>query len=163
MTTFDFAALTIIVLSLLLGLWRGAVSEIVAIMVWICLFLSVQYGTEPVSELLSFTIENPVYRIAGSMVAIAIVVLVVGAGVRLLCVRLVRGIGLGLIDRFFGAVFGCFRGVVILLILVLLGGMSGIPKQPWWREAALSPPLETVVIAFKGFMPAKFSARIHFH
>lgn len=163
MTAFDFAALTIISLSLLLGLWRGAISEILAILVWICLFLSVQYGTETVSELLSFTIENHVYRIAGAMVAIAIAVLVVGAGVRLLCVRVIRGVGLGLIDRLLGAAFGCLRGVAILLILVLIGGMTGIPKQPWWRDALLAPPLETVVIAFKGFMPAELSARIHFH
>jgi membrane protein required for colicin V production len=32
------------------------------------------------------------------------------------------------------------RGLLVVMVLVGLGGMTSAPKQPWWKEATLSPP-----------------------
>ncbi|MCF8177256.1 MAG: CvpA family protein, partial [Sulfuritalea sp.] len=39
MTAFDYAVLTVIAASVLLGLWRGVVSEILALAAWVVAFL----------------------------------------------------------------------------------------------------------------------------
>ena len=70
--------------------------------------------------------------------------------------------GLGWADRTLGAVFGAGRGVLVALILVLIGGLTPLPKEVWWREATLAPPLETAVIAAKPWLPAEVAKRIRY-
>ena len=48
------------------------------------------------------------------------------------------------------------------LILVALGGMTSLPKERWWREAHLSPPFETAVLASQHWLPPEVSKRIRF-
>lgn len=43
--------------------------------------------------------------------------------------------GLGSADRGLGFLFGIFRGVVIVLILVLIAGWSALPQEIWWIES----------------------------
>ena len=72
------------------------------------------------------------------------------------------GGGVGLWDRLLGAMFGIARGALVVLVAVLVGGMTDLPKAPWWREAVLAPPLETVVIAMKAWLPADVAKRIRY-
>ena len=92
----------------------------------------------------------------------ALAVIVLFALARMLLKALVSTVGLGGIDRLFGAGFGILRGVVVVLMLVLAAGMTSLPASSWWKEAALSPPLETAVIAVKPWLPQVLSARIKY-
>jgi membrane protein required for colicin V production len=63
-------------------------------------------------------------------------------------------------DRVLGAVFGMLRGMLVVLILVLLGGLTALPRQPVWRDAMLSPPLEAAALTAKLYLPSELSKRI---
>ena len=39
------------------------------------------------------------------------------------------------------AVFGAARGLVVVLAFVLVAGLTALPRQDWWQNAALGPPL----------------------
>jgi membrane protein required for colicin V production len=58
--------------------------------------------------------------------------------------------------------FGLARGVLVSMVLVGLGGMTAAPKQSWWKEAALSPPLETAVLVARQWLPGDLAKRIRF-
>jgi membrane protein required for colicin V production len=76
--------------------------------------------------------------------------------------RLFRVAGLGLADRVLGAIFGLARGIVAVLIAVLLAGFTALPREPAWRNALLSQPLETAVIAAKPWLPRDVAERVRY-
>ncbi|HNJ77630.1 MAG TPA: CvpA family protein, partial [Azospira sp.] len=73
-----------------------------------------------------------------------------------------KALGLTAVDRLLGVVFGLARGMLIVLIAVAVGGMTSAPKERWWRDAALSEPLETAVLASRPWLPPEAAKRIHF-
>jgi membrane protein required for colicin V production len=73
-----------------------------------------------------------------------------------------RAIGLGPLDRFLGAVFGIARGVLVVAATVLVGGLTALPQQAWWRDAWLAPPFETAVLAIKPWLPPAVAKRIKY-
>ena len=76
--------------------------------------------------------------------------------------ELLRAAGLGATDRFFGALFGIARGLAVAFVVVLIGGLAGVSKEPWWRDALFSAPLESAVIAAKPWLPAEVADKIRF-
>lgn len=162
MTVFDYIALTIVALSLAFGLWRGMVSEIIALVAWgLGIFAAFQFGSE-VGAMLPGGIDDPTLRALVGCVLVFIGVLIVMALVRILIVKAVKALGLSVSDRLLGMFFGLARGLLITLVLVALGGMTAAPTQPWWRGATLAPPLETAVLAMKPMLPHDLAKRIRF-
>jgi membrane protein required for colicin V production len=54
------------------------------------------------------------------------------------------------------------RGVMIVFVAVMLAGLTSLPKEPFWREAALSGPVETAVLAAKPALPKDLAQRIRY-
>lgn len=162
MTVFDYAVLTVILASVLVGLWRGVVNEILALVAWIVAFLVARAQGGVVAGWLSGQIAEPGMRLAAAYVAVFVGVLLVFALARMLVSLMLKAVGLGLLDRLLGAGFGVLRGVLVVWIAVLVAGMTPLPKADWWREATLAPPLETSVIAAKPWLPAEAAKRIRF-
>lgn len=162
MTLFDYLVLGIIGVSLLLGLWRGVVSEMLALAAWVLAFFAARMGADTVAGWMKHSITDPMIRQGAAIVAIVVVVLLLVALVRFLLRELLKAIGLGVTDRMLGAVFGVLRGVAIALVLVLAGGLTTLPRQVWWQDAMLAPPLETAVIASKPWLPADVAKRIRY-
>lgn len=162
MTAFDYAVLTIIAASALLGLWRGVVSEILALAAWVVAFVVARAVGADVANWLAGQIAEPGMRLAAAYVLVFVGVLLVFAIARMLISLMVKAVGLGLLDRLLGAGFGILRGALVVFAVVLVAGMTPLPKAAWWRDAMLSPPLEIVVIAAKPWLPADAAKRIRF-
>jgi membrane protein required for colicin V production len=161
-TAFDFALLAIVGVSVLLGFWRGVLSELLALAAWVAAFFAARHYGGEAGRMLAKWIADPAASAAAGYAAVFVAVLLVVALVRLIVSLLLRAVGLGLIDRLLGAVFGVARGVLIAFVAVLLGGMTALPKEPWWRDAMFAPPLETAVIAAKPSLPADVAKRIRY-
>lgn len=162
MTSFDYAVLMVIALSSALGLWRGVVSEILGLAAWVAAFFAARTWGHVAADALAHWLRDPSLRQGAGFIAVFVVTLLLFATVGFLLSRLLRAVGLGLIDRFFGAMFGIIRGVLIALAGVLVCGMTDLPRQIWWREAWLSPPLETAVLAAKPWLPPTMAQRIRY-
>lgn len=162
MTVFDYVFLGILALSAMVGMWRGLVSEVLALVTWVlALFAAWHYAPEA-AVLFQDLFAEAVWRQVAGFFLIFVVVLVIAAILRFLLRELLRAAGLRATDRFFGALFGLARGVLIALVVVLLGGLVGIAREPWWADARFSPPLETAVIAAKPWLPDAVATRIRF-
>lgn len=162
MTGFDYVVLMVIALSSLLGLWRGVVNETLGLAAWVAAFFAARAWGLVASGLLTGWISEPAWRAAAGFAAVFLVTLLIFAAARFLISRLLRAVGLGLADRFLGALFGIVRGVLVVLAGVLVCGMTPLPRQPWWRDASLSPPLETAVLAIKPWLPKTVAQRIRY-
>lgn len=162
MTVFDYAVLAVMAASLLLGLWRGVVSEILALLAWVVAFVVARLFATDVAPVFGGLVPDGALRYVAGFATVFVGVLVVFTIGRLVVRLLLKAIGLGWADRTLGAVFGVGRGVLLALVGVLLGGLTPLPKESWWREAVLAPPLETAIIAAKPWLPAEVAKRIRY-
>lgn len=162
MAVFDYVVIGIVALSLVLGLWRGVVSEMIALAAWILAFMAaLEFGAQLGLQL--FTgIADPAIRALAGCAAVFIGVLVVMSLVRLAVRSMVKALGLSLSDRLLGMLFGLARGLLVVLVLVAAGGLTSAPQQAWWKQAVLAQPLETAVLVAKPWLPDDLAKRIRF-
>ena len=163
MTGFDYVVITIVLASVLLGVWRGVVGEIIALAAWVLAFFAAKWwGAEVAHLFFTGLIADPALRIVAAWVTVFVAVLILMALVRLAVRGLLKARGLSLSDRLLGIIFGLARGLIIVFVLVAVGGMTSVPKEKWWREAYFSAPLETAVLAGMPWLPPEVSKRIRF-
>ncbi|MBO9662348.1 CvpA family protein [Dokdonella sp.] len=138
----DYAILAILGLSVLMGLWRGFIGEVLALAVWVCAFWVAWMLGPALAEQFSGSISTPSVRILIGYALCFIAVLIAGAIVTFLMRKLVEGSGLSGSDRLLGMVFGLVRGLALVVLIVLLLGFTPFAHDPWWRESRLLPSFE---------------------
>ena len=160
MTFFDIAVLVIVGLSVLLSLIRGFVREVLALAAWVVAFLAANVLTGELVPWMPDSISTEELKYLAAFVLVFVVVLVVVSVLAILASKLVKSAGLGVEDRLLGGVFGLARGVLVVMVLVLLAGLTTLPRQPVWRNAVLSGPLVEFAGSIKAWLPAELSQRI---
>ena len=131
----DYAVLGIILISILVGTLRGFIKEVFSLAVWAAAFLvAFQY-----SGALALTLENhielPSVRTSLAFAGLFLAVLLVGGLITYLIGMLVEKTGLSGTDRLLGGVFGALRGLILILVLMLVAGLTPVPKDPWWQQS----------------------------
>ena len=162
MTLFDYAVLAIAGFSVLLGVIRGFVREVIALGSWVVAFVVAgAYGGD-VAPMLAKQIPDENWRALAAVVAIFIVVLVVMNILAMLASKLIQSAGLGIADRMLGSVFGLVRGIAVVLALVLGAGLTVLPRQPVWKDAMLAAPLEKLAVVVKQWLPQDWAKNISY-
>ncbi len=161
MTGFDYAVLSVLGLSLLLALMRGFVRELVSMIGWVAAFVLSTMFARTIAVMLPESL-GPLLSSLLAFLVIFILVWVLSGFVGLILSKLVQAAGLGWSDRALGGVFGLVRGLVIVVVTVMLGGLTPLPQEAFWRNAMLAAPIETAVIAMKPLLPDGLAQRIRF-
>ena len=162
MTIVDIAVLAIIGISIALGVLRGLVREVLALVAWVAAFVLSNFLAPEAARLLPQGMGSEEVRLLVSYVVVFIIVLVALSVLAVLASKIVKVVGLGVSDRAVGGVFGLVRGVLVVMILVLLAGLTSLPRQSAWREAALRGALEAAAGYVKAWLPADLSKRIKY-
>lgn len=160
MTLFDFAVLVIVALSVLLSLIRGLVREVLALSAWVAAFLAANLLAGDIAPWLPDAIPTEELRLLAGFLAVFVVVLIATSVLAILVSKLVKSAGLGLEDRLLGGVFGLARGLLVVMVVVLLAGLTSLPRQAVWRNALLSDPLVVFAGHVKAWLPAELAQRI---
>ncbi len=161
MTGFDYAVIGIVSLSMLVGLWRGFVHEVLSLLGWPLAFLLAWQLAGKIGALLPVSEENARFALGYALVFIA--TLILWAVLVWLFVQLIKAVGLGALDSFLGGLFGVLRGLLVVLILVLLAGMTNVPRQAFWRNAKFSGTAEQAALLAKNMLPGDIARRIHYY
>jgi membrane protein required for colicin V production len=162
MTWFDYAVLAILAVSVLMSLLHGLVRELLALASWIIAFMAAQWLAVDVAPLLPAALSNPSLRLLAAFVVIFLTVLVSMSLLAIFLSRLVKSAGLGGADRMLGAVFGLVRGLAIVTAVVLLAGLTALPRQQEWQRAVLIPPLQALASMVKVWLPYDLAKRISY-
>lgn len=150
----DFVILAALCLSVLMGLWRGFVGEVLALTIWgVAVWVAWTLGPQIAASLTAVSL--PSARIVLGYVLCFVAVLIAGAIVGFLMRKLVAGSGLSGTDRLLGAVFGLARGVALVTLVVLLLGFTPFPRDPWWHESRLLPSFQQGAQWASARMPAE--------
>lgn len=162
MTIFDFVVLIIFVVSISISVVRGIVRESLSLAGWVIAYMVAKAFAKDFVSMLPLSITGDSLRVLISFSALFLSVLLVMSLVTILASALVKTVGLGSVDRLFGAFFGLARGLLAVLLLVLLAGLTTLPQEPFWQKALLSKPLETGVIMTMPWLPQDLSKRINY-
>ena len=136
----DMAIAVVIGVSMLFGVMRGLLKEIVSLVIWsVAVVLGLAFG-EPLGAAIGLGETAP--RLSGGVgfAAVFVAVLVAGALVQRMLRALVNATGLSGTDRTLGLVFGAVRGgALVVLGLVALRAYAG--QSAWWDDSVLAPHL----------------------
>ncbi|TCV94629.1 membrane protein required for colicin V production [Luteibacter rhizovicinus] len=161
MNWLDYTILTILGLSVLMGLWRGLISEVLSLVIWAMAFWICWTFGPSVAGYFEHSIPQPSARMLLGYGMCFVAVLILGALVRFVIGRLVAGTGLGGTDRLLGMVFGFARGVLIVSLGVFLMGFTPIAGDSWVRDSQMLPQFRGVADWLGSELPA--SVRGNFH
>lgn len=136
----DLLILSVLIISVLLGLVRGFVREAIGLLAWLGgLWLAWRYA--PLLEpFLGGAVGEPPISTWTARVLIVLFVLLLGWLVAAVLSHLLRHSELSLlVDRLLGATFGVLRGAVVIAVFVLLGQFVQLTTVDWWKESRLLP------------------------
>jgi membrane protein required for colicin V production len=137
MSWVDLIIIAVVVVSALISLVRGFVKESISLASWVLAgFIALRYFT-PLSELLEPYIESPTIRTGSGFAILFVCSLIIGAIINFMASQLVTKTGLSGTDKSLGVVFGAARGILIVIILVLLAGLTPMPSESWWKESTM--------------------------
>jgi membrane protein required for colicin V production len=153
----DWVLLGVLLTSMLVGLWRGLVYEVLSLAGWVLAFVLAQWLAADVVTWLPMiqgAPESIQYAIA---FAVVFVVTVFATGfLSWLIKKLVETVGLRPVDRTFGALFGLARGVVLLLALTVVLQLTGVSRDAWWASAQGPVWLQALLTGLKPLLPQSF-------
>lgn len=139
LTWIDAIFLAVLALSMLAGFVRGFVREALGLGAWIVALMVARVLAEPLAEFMAGFIESFDARLVLAFALIIFaVILLCGIVIRLVHAAIVWA-GMGLLNRFAGAVFGVARGAVILLVATVLITLTPFAELQAWQQASLRP------------------------
>ncbi|MGR3984179.1 MAG: CvpA family protein [Gammaproteobacteria bacterium] len=133
----DLLVILTLLVSLLIGLFRGFVSEVLSLASWtISLWVAYAHARAGAVHFEPY-FEQSSLRLIAAFVAIFLLTLVVVSFIGHVIRRFVLFGGVGGIDRSLGMLFGLTRGVVIVGLFVLASNLTGLSAQAWWQKSLL--------------------------
>ena len=153
MSIVDIAIIAIIVVSLIIGLFRGFVREFLSLVSWgVALWAAYVYA-QPGSEYLESYIDQQPVRIVDAFVVIFVVVLIAASFLGYLLGRLLSISGVTGVDRSLGMLFGVGRGVIIVSILILASVFMDMTTHPMWEKSLLVDYFNPLADILRSLMP----------
>jgi membrane protein required for colicin V production len=146
----DLSLLAVLLLSLVVGLWRGFVLEVLALLGWVVAYFAAEWLTP------QWAAHVPIGEPGSSLnhaatFAIAFVVALVGWGLASRVLRmLINATPLRGADRVLGAAFGLLRGVLLLMVLATVVALTPAAASPEWHR---SQGVQWLAVALQGLKP----------
>ncbi|MES2839253.1 MAG: CvpA family protein [Pseudomonadota bacterium] len=149
----DGLLLTVMLLSVLLGAWRGLVYEVLSVASWVAAFVLAQAYADEVALMLPLDSLSPPLQLAAGFLVVFIAVAFAGGLLAWMVKKLVASVGLRPVDRILGSAFGLARGVVMLLAFAVVVSMSPMRDAQWWQASAGADVLVATLHAIKPLLP----------
>ena len=131
----DIALLSVFGLSVLIGLWRGFVFEIVSLLGWAVAFIIANTLGPLLAPFIPIGNFDSPARLWIAYVVVFVLVLVTCTLLARMLRALVSATPLSFIDRLLGGVFGMVRGALILVVAGLLVALSPYASAPAWKNS----------------------------
>jgi len=153
MVVADFIVLGVIIISVIVSLMRGFVKEALSLTGWLVSLWVAMTFSSGMAELFGSSINDPTLRLLAAFVALFVLSLIVGSMINFFASQFVQRAGLTGVDRTIGAVFGFLRGILLVTIIVMLLGLTTLPKEKWWDESFFMFRFEVIATWLKDLLP----------
>lgn len=156
MSTLDWIFLAVLGVSTLVGLWRGLLKEVLSWASWFAAFFLAQWFAAAAGAALPLGDVSASVRYALGFVAVFLATLVLGAILAFLLSELLAVVGFKPLDRLLGGVFGCLRGVMVLLAVATVVNMTSVRDAGFWRSSQGARWSESALSFLKPLLPQSF-------
>ena len=76
--------------------------------------------------------------------------------------KLIKNTALIDIDKLLGVIFGSFRGIAIVTVLIMLAGVTTITSENWWQNSLLIRYFEHMAIWVKYLFSRDIAKYVNF-
>lgn len=158
----DIFILAVVGISALLSLFRGLVREVLSLLAWVVAGWVAFRFAGPASAQLAGLVSVPSVRMALAFIALLIASLLLFGVLNFLIGKLIETTGLGATDRLLGVIFGVARGIAIVTVLVMLAGLTPVPRDPWWHQSQFLPRFEQLAKLAAAWLPPEFGKHFEY-
>lgn len=158
MATLDWIAVALLLVSMLLGLVRGLVFEVISLAGWVVAFVAAQWLAEDLGRWLPFGDPAASWRYAAGFVLVFVGVAFSVGLLAALTRKLVAAIGLRPVDRILGGVFGVARGAVAMLAVAVVVHLLALSDSAWWHGSRSAIVLDAALQGLKPALPDKLAS-----
>lgn len=156
MPVLDWIFLAVLLLSMLLGAWRGLVFELLSLLSWMAAFVLAQWLGPDVAQMLPLAGAAEVIRYVAGFLVVFVATVFAGGLIAWLIKQLVQAVGLRPADRALGAVFGLVRGVILLLAATVVMEMTPLKSSEWWLQSRGAEVSSAALKGLKPVLPEEF-------
>ncbi|WP_449413120.1 CvpA family protein [Pandoraea soli] len=162
LTVVDYAAIAILLGSMLLGMLRGLVRELFNLVGWVVAFFVARAFGPALAHWLPADLPGGEMTQGALGFLLVLVAVVFGAGiVSALVGRMTDLIGLRPADRGLGMVFGIVRGMLLLMLLMVAAKLTSLPQQPVWQQSLVRPWVEAGLSRLMPYLPEPVQHYLH--
>lgn len=162
LTVVDYAAIAILIGSMLLGMLRGLVRELFNLVGWVVAFFVARVFGPTVAHWLPANLPGGEMTQGALGFLLVLIAVVFGAGiVSALVGRMTDMIGLRPADRGLGMLFGIVRGVLLLMLLMVAAKLTALPQQPVWQHSLVRPWVEAGLDRLMPYLPEPVRHYLH--
>lgn len=158
MAFFDWIALVLITASMVIGLWRGFVYEVLVLVGWLAAFVGAQWWAADVAQWLPVGEPDASWRYAAAFVLLFIAIAFAGGLVAAVMSKLISAAGLRPVDRTLGGLFGAARALVALLAFAVVVHLLTLGQEAWWQQSLSAPWLDSALQGIKPALPEKLAS-----
>ena len=148
--TLDWVVLAVLLVSVLLGVLRGLVYEVLSVLSWLAAFILAQWLAPDVAAMLSMGEAGEAIRYAAAFLVVFIATVFAGGLLAWITKKMVEAVGLRPVDRTLGAAFGLVRGILLVLVLAVVVQVTPLKSGEWWTE---SKTADVATAALRGLQP----------
>lgn len=145
LSSVDTAFLVIFAISILFGLMRGFIREVISLFTWLLAFIIPFFVSGSVAGKLTgatASTNSPATTHTLSMAATGVtyallflVIIMLGSFIGRSATRMAEGQGISLANRFLGALFGFARGFLITFFSIFLAQITPAAANPTWAQS----------------------------
>ena len=146
----DWTLLAVLVLSVVVGLWRGLVFELMSLVGWVVAYTAAQLLSPTLAAHVPVGAPGSALHQGAAFAAAFVLALLAWALLSRLVRLIIHATPLTLLDRALGAVFGLLRGGVLLLALATVVAFTPVLQSQAWQA---SRGAAWLAIALQGLKP----------
>lgn len=154
----DWALAAVLLVSMAIGLWRGLVYELLALVGWVVAFIVAQVYGAAVAVWLPFGAPGSLLRLALAVALTFVATLVAWTLLARLARMLISATPLTVLDRALGVAFGFARGMLILVVVALVVALTPAARSPAWQASVGAAWLGVVIDGMKPWWPSQAGA-----
>ncbi len=157
----DIAVIVLLAHYAIKGIIGGCKKEIFSIAALMVGVVVAWFFSHDFEILLVKVFVSPVTRLVAAFLALVLLTAIMGKIINWLLTDK-RYVSHSALDRIGGLFLGVVHGWILIITLVLVAGLTTLPKDRWWRQSKYLPTFQAAAVTVKETIASKMAKSINY-